>query len=435
MEKKVIDFIQKHNILSSVHRVVLAISGGADSMAMAHILLRRFPGHSYVIAHVNHGLRPEADEEEQFVSDFAHAYGVEFCCYRADIATLAKERKQGIEETGREERYRFFRSLGADRILTAHHKDDWAETVLFHVVRGCGIQGLCGIEPCKDDLGRPLLCVTKKEILEYCEKERINYKTDSSNEDVKYTRNRIRKNVLPLLKEINPNVTESLARLSESVVDDHDFLESTAYCYFQKYSHRTDEHCFLRVSEVFTEQPAMARRMIRFAVQDFGASVDFGRTEEIRFLKNGKSLPVTTGLWVYREKDGYLFGPKRDLSLIEEEVVLPLNGKAETDHFVAEVREPNFDDVYSVHCCGIFDRREFLKSPMIRTRRPGDYVVLPDGRTKKLSDYFIDEKIPVWKRDSVLLLAVDSQVLWVVGHRFFAEKSKSALVVNIRVKS
>ncbi|MBQ2765195.1 MAG: tRNA lysidine(34) synthetase TilS, partial [Firmicutes bacterium] len=332
MEKKVVDFIHKHHILSSVHRVVLAVSGGADSMAMAHILLRRFPHHSYVIAHVNHGLRPEADAEERFVADFARSHGAEFCCHRVDVAALAKERKQGIEETGREERYRFFRSLHADRILTAHHKDDQMETVLFHLIRGCGIQGLCGMEPCGGDLARPLLCVTKKEILDYCKKEGICYKTDLSNDDVTYTRNRIRKNIIPLLEEINPNVAESLSRLSESVVDDHLYLEASAQEYYQTYSRREGDACFLQVSEIFETQPAMARRMIRLAVRSFGADLDFDRTEEIRLLKNGKSLPITTGLWVYREKDGFVFGPERKAGFLMEEMPIPARGVAETAH-------------------------------------------------------------------------------------------------------
>ena len=182
----------------------------------------------------------------------------------------------------------------------------------------------------------------------------------------------------------------------------------------------------------------MARRMIRLAVQSFGASVDFDRTEEIRFLKNGKSLPITTGFWVYREKDGYVFGPERKSSLPMKpmkEVALPLCGTAETNDFVIEVREPKRDDVYSVHHCGVFDKRELSEDPVIRTRRNGDYVVLPNGRTKKLSDYFIDEKVPATERDSILLLAVGQRILWILGYRFFAERGESALVVTIWRKS
>ncbi|MBQ1251363.1 MAG: tRNA lysidine(34) synthetase TilS, partial [Firmicutes bacterium] len=339
------------------------------------------------------------------------------------------------EETGREERYRFFRSLGADLVLTAHHKDDQAETVLLHLLRGCGLAGLCGMEPCGGDLARPFLCVTKEEILSYCERNGLGYKNDLSNEDTVYTRNRIRKEVIPLMKEINPNITESLWRLSQNAVADECFLDDRAAEVYRRSRDKKDDILCLKISADFDVDLAVARRMIRMAAEECGVSADFDHTERILALTNGKRLPLSEDVWVCRYADCYTFGPRPKMTALAEETALSVGGTVVFgDHiieskFLAEQVKGNVDSL------GVFDRELFDDVPVIRTRRNGDYVVLPNGKKKKLSDYFIDEKIPSSERDAILLLATDDRVLWVVGHRFFAPKGQENLIVNISVKS
>ncbi|MBR5329607.1 MAG: tRNA lysidine(34) synthetase TilS, partial [Firmicutes bacterium] len=352
-----------------------------------------------------------------------------------DVAALANERKQGIEEVGREERYRFLRSLGADVILTAHHKDDNAETVLFHLIRGCGLNGLCGMEPRRDDIGRPLLCVTKKEILAYCEAHHIAYKTDLSNDDVRYTRNRIRKEVIPLLGQINPNVVEALTRLSDSAASDLDCLEALARDRYRKMVSLENGEIRLPLTDNWEKEPAMARRLIRMAGEECGIVIDFEHTEKIRNLGNGKSLPVSKGVWVYRDADALFFGSLRKACEGMAELVVSDLGIAENDVMKAEIKLPEKTDVTSVGRCGLFDRKLFEGSVVFRTRQNGDYVILPNGNRKKLSDYFVDEKIPAAERDSVLLMASEQRILWVVGHRFFAGAGKENRIVKIWLKS
>lgn len=435
MEKKVLDFIEEFHILDNVSRVVLAVSGGADSIALAHLMIRAYPRISFCVAHVNHGLRSEADFEENFVRCFADRLGAEFFCHRVDIAALAKERKQGIEETGREERYRFFRSLNADRILTAHHKDDQAETVLLHLLRGCGIKGLAGIEPLRGDIGRPLLCVTKEEILSYCAEQGLSFQNDPSNEDTVYTRNMVRKELIPMLREINPNVTEALWRLSQNAFSDNRYMEKIASGYYDKYLYRKEGRYHLPVTGLMEEEPAIARRLIRMAAEDCGVIADHDRTEAILKLSSGRMMPLTKDIAVYRDYGEYVFGPRRDAVLSVDAVSLPLCGKTEFGDFVITVDAAEGSPRGNVDCLGVFDADVLGAFSEIRTRRNGDYVILPNGKHKKLSDYFIDEKIPSHHRDEILLLATGNRILWVVGHRFFAPKGERNRIVKISVKS
>ena len=432
MENKVLKFIEQYHMMDNASRVILGVSGGADSVALAHFMVNRFPDIDYVIAHVNHGLRFEADEEESFVRDFAKRLNVSFRSCQLDMALLSKERKRGIEETGREERYRFFRSLGGDLILTAHHKDDQAETMLMHLLRGCGIKGLGGIAPFRGDLARPFLCVDKDEILRYCEKYELEYKTDLSNEDTVYTRNRIRKEWIPLLKEINPNVSESLWRLSQSAAEDDRYLDDIARECYSKARYEKNGRVCLATKKIFVENSSVARRVVRMVAEEYGVSVDFDHTERILSLVNGKCMPLSKDLWVCRYADHYSFGTFPEKNIAVDDVILSFSGTALVGDRFFESRVSEEFVRGNISSCGVFDMALFESGvPVIRTRRNGDYVVLADGKRKKLSDFFIDEKIPSSDRDTILLLAVENRILWVIGYRFFAVKGQENLIVSI----
>ena len=437
MEKKVMDFIAENQILKGVSRIVLAVSGGADSMALAHLMKTCYPEFHYVIAHVNHGLRDEAAEDERLAEEFAGKTGTEFRCYRCDVASLAKERRQGIEETGREERYRFFRSLGADLILTAHHRDDQAETVLMHLIRGSGMKGLCGLSPLSGGIGRPLLCVTKEEIYGYCEEHRIPYREDLSNEDTAYTRNKVRKELLPLMREINPDITGALSRAALSIGADEAYLERVASASYEENVSRRGDELILNLPPDLFGEPALGRRWIRMAAKERGAELSFERTEAVRLLSIGKTLPLTAGLWVTRDYSRLVFAPKRLGDKKETEPLAIVEGTTESpdgDYCITARRGRPWD-----HGCvldhGFFPEELFRdEPPVLRRRLPGDYIVLSDGHRKKLSDYFIDGKVPLAERDRQLLLAAGSRVLWLVGRRFFASPGDSNLEIILHEK-
>lgn len=431
-------FIEENHIVTpNLSRIVLAVSGGADSMALAYLMQTCYPRYHYVIAHVNHGLREEAAMDEALVRDFAQRMKAEFCLYRCNVAFLAKERGKGIEETGREERYRFFRSLAADLILTAHHKDDHGETVLMHLIRGSGLQGLCGLSPLDRDIGRPLLCVTKEEIYAYCKEHQIPYREDLSNGDTVYTRNKVRKELIPLMKEINPNLIDALYRLSLSLADDEKYLDRLALQSYKEAVTRSDGGLALTLIPSFFDEPALSRRWIRLAAAEWGVSLSFERTEAIRSLGEGKRLPLTSGLWVSRSDRRLLFGAvMENEARLFEPLVIGLGKTVSKDGSLAVTaanrRAGSKGDVCN-H--GFFSEELFLREPpVLRTRLPGDYIVLSQGGRKKLSDYFIDEKVPLAERDTRLLLAVGSRVLWLIGRRFFVSPGKCNLELLLEKK-
>lgn len=435
IEETVKAFIAGHHLLDHAHRIVLAVSGGADSMALAHFMTAVFPQYGYLIAHFNHGLRPEAAGDEELVRTFAESRGLDFYVARADIAALARERKQGIEETGREERYRFFKSLGADLILTAHHKNDVAETVLLHLIRGSGLKGVSGIAARENGIGRPFLPLAKEDLLAYCDAHGVAYAEDATNADTSYARNKIRHEVLPLLATVNPAVVDALSRFALIAAGDEAVLEDAARKFFTFFGASHSETLTLDRDGLGALAPSLARRVLRIAASEAGKEIDYETTTKILELDNGKKLPLTADLWVRLEGDVYCFTPEAGTPpqkippqpLPEEgKITLPALGLTVTtfpsgDQHKGDVKKG-----------GLFPAELLEDGPLtVRTRAEGDHIVLPDGKTKKLSDYFIDEKIPAPERDRILLVAQGKRVLWVVGYRFFSSPGKNNIFVRI----
>ena len=213
-------------------RVVVGFSGGADSTALCHWLLGQVDPRRLVLAHVNHQLRgKESQRDEAAAQAFAESRGLRFALLREDVAALARREGLGLEECGRQVRYRFFHSLAPgeeDRILTAHHAGDNAETVLLHLCRGASLPGLLGIPPRRGKVLRPFLRVSRREIEAYCRENGLAYVTDSSNLSGEYARNRLRLEVLPVLEELNPGFLQAVSRMVETLRQDQDFLEAQA---------------------------------------------------------------------------------------------------------------------------------------------------------------------------------------------------------------
>lgn len=434
MEQIVKKFIAKNHILDNVRTIVLAVSGGADSMALAHLMLSVFPAYGYQIAHLNHGLREEADADEALVRSFAAAHGVPFRLCRRDIAALAKERRQGLEETGREERYGFFRGLGADLILTAHHKNDAAETVLLHLIRGSGLRGVASMAPREADLGRPFLCVPKEALVAYCKEHGVAFAEDLTNADTTYTRNKVRHELLPLMETINPDVVDAIYRFSVIAAGDDKVLDDAAAKYLDFFLESEDSDLILKREDLLGLAEPMARRVLRATVAEAGGAIDYELTEKILALQEGKALPLTKDLWVRRKENRFLFGTAKEHSIPRLYVKLPLCGRIDIGEIgvTAEIRPGAGERQGSPAVFGLFPEALFREQPpVLRYRQAGDWVMLKDGKSKKLSDYFIDEKIAPSQREKTLLLAVDDRVLWVVGRRFFAAPGKQNIVIRL----
>ena len=232
-EDKILETISKYNMIKSGEKVVVAVSGGPDSMALLNTLinLKEKLQCELVVVHVNHMIRSVADSETEYVKEFCKSKGIECFVKKIDVISLANEQKIGTEEAGRNVRYEFFdevfNKVNADKIAIAHNANDNAETVLMNVLRGTGILGLKGIEPVRDNkFIRPLIETERADIEKYCEEMELNPKFDESNKDNTYTRNKIRNVLIPFLKEeFNPSVVEGLNRLSSLASQENKYIE------------------------------------------------------------------------------------------------------------------------------------------------------------------------------------------------------------------
>ena len=232
MNSKVVKTIEKYNMPVNGARVIVALSGGSDSMTLLNVLysLKDKMGFTLEAAHVNHCLRGEsADRDERFAVSACEKLGIKCHVLRADVASLAREKGLSVEEAGRQVRYGFFASLGDDAVIaTAHNLNDRVETMIFNLARGASLKGLCSIPPVRGNVIRPLIDCSKDEILEYCRENGIDYVTDETNSDVKYARNRVRHNVITELEEINSAFITAAGRCIDSINEDEALLYSMA---------------------------------------------------------------------------------------------------------------------------------------------------------------------------------------------------------------
>ena len=235
MEQKLLKIITEYDLIQKGDNIVIGVSGGPDSMALLNMLINLKKENkidaNLIVAHVNHGIREEAEEETKYVENFCKNNNIPCYIKREKVEELAREEKVGTEEAGRKLRYSFFDEVAkkenANKIATAHNANDNAETVLMNLMRGAGTSGLKGIEIIRDGKYiRPILKFTRKEIEEYCELNKLNPKIDRTNLENIYTRNKIRNELIPLIeKEFNPNIVSSLNRLSELLTEEDEYID------------------------------------------------------------------------------------------------------------------------------------------------------------------------------------------------------------------
>ncbi len=234
MKKKVLETIKKYNLIEKGDKIVLAVSGGPDSISMLNILNEikeeKIIDFNICVAHVNHMIRKEAKEDEEYVKKYCKQKEIDFYSKSIDVQKIANNNKVGTEEAGRYARYKFFDEIlektASNKIAIAHNKNDKAETIIMNLIRGTGITGLKGIEAKRGKYIRPLIECKRDEIEEYCKKENLNPRIDKTNFQNIYTRNKIRNIVIPYIeKEFNPNIIETINRLSELVEEEENYME------------------------------------------------------------------------------------------------------------------------------------------------------------------------------------------------------------------
>lgn len=409
--------IAENVLIEPNEKVLTAFSGGADSVCLLYVLnlLKEEIGFELFAAHLNHGLRGEAAiRDEKFVMDFCGKIGVLCKTERKDVRAYAK--KSGISEemAGREMRYDFFERVmleyKLEKLAVGHHINDQAETVLQHLMRGSGADGLSGMKYKNGKRIRPLLDVSKKEILEFCAEEGLEYCTDDTNFETDYTRNKVRLELIPKMMEFNPNIIGTIAQTSKILADDADF--------FKEETERSYEEAVIgnkiKISEFLKFHVCIQRRIIRKMIENVkltAKDISFTEAEAVlelcRRKETGKKINLGAGTeamveygWLkidkeYKKKTLYREISFRDKVKIGSFVISP------SDYGVPE----------EAHIA-------------LRSRQNGDRIY-PKGMTgsKKLKDFFIDEKVPKRERDEAVILTSDGEIAAVFyGNKIFRDR-------------
>ena len=396
MLNKLTALIRQYNMLRPGDRVICALSGGADSMALlwSMYLLKEKLGIDIAAAHLNHGLRgAESDRDEAFVRDFCQGYQIPLYCEKTQVTPGEK----GLEAAAREARYAFFRTLPG-KIATAHTADDNAETVIMRMVRGTGLKGLGAIAPVNGNLIRPMLTVTRQEVLAFLQEYHIGYMTDSSNETDTFLRNRIRHHVMPLLKQENPCFCENVSALAMRLRQDEEQLSQDPV---------------YDIVQLRQMQPSQRSRAITACLEGWGVKEPEGAhvalVESLVFSeKPSARASFPGGITVCRN-----YG-KLEL-LPEEAALLPVSINCPGETYIPE-RNIKVICQYSDR---ILEQADcFTVQPkgnlILRSRQTGDEMRLPGG-TKSLKKLFIDRKIPAAQRKQIPVIADDAGVLGVCG--------------------
>lgn len=425
MTDKVWALSKEYDMLPPGVTVLCAVSGGADSMCLLHLLesLSVRVGFSLHCAHFNHSLRPvEADRDEEFVRTWCCEHHIPFTSGRGDVKAESVRTRRGIEETAREMRYAFLertaREVGAARIATAHTADDNAETMLLHLVRGSGLQGLCGIQPRRGMIVRPLLNVTRTQVEEYCTLHHISFVEDTTNTDEQYARNFVRRQVIPLLRQVNPCAVEHMTCAAEKVRADHRYLNELA----QKIAsdaYMTSRGLTIKANTLAELPGAVAARVVRMLLERAGggANCTQAHVDAVMRICCGGNPSAQVDLPGVRARRVY------------DELVLSKPEKPGAPPGVTVVR-PDGETAYgetgwSVTCREVICPEEESKIPgriylsrsqikgsmVLRPRRVGDVLKLPARSGKSLKKWFVEEKIPLLQREFIPILADDAGVL------------------------
>ena len=416
MKEQIQQYIIQHQLLSGEKPVVVGISGGADSVALLHILVSL--GYKCIAAHCNFNLRgDESFRDEQFTIDFTKRLQVPLCKISFETNKYAQENRLSVEMAARELRYRWFEELlntyDADAVAVAHHRDDSVETLLINLTRGSGLTGLTGIKPKNGNVVRPLLCVSREDIYAYIENNGLEYVTDSSNSSDIYTRNFIRLKVIPLLEEINPSVKASLARTANHLYD---------------------------ASLIYNHSIEEARRVIiqnnRLSIS---ALLSFPAPATILYemLKPyGFSRTVCESIFTVLEKDSgkIFYSSTHRLLKDRSDLLIDVLSGEESKAYLINLEDDNVDlpvelkpeivvikEDYQIEKDKKFAYFDFdkLSFPLVlRHWQEGDWFV-PFGMKgkKKISDYFSDKKFSLFDKEKTWLLCSGQDVIWIVGER------------------
>ncbi|MBA7469569.1 tRNA(Ile)-lysidine synthase [subsurface metagenome] len=445
LQQRVLDFIQENQLVSSQHCLLVAVSGGPDSVCLLHILvkLREELGIRLHVAHLNHQLRgAESEADAHYVSNLAHRLDIPATVEQRDVKAYQAQHHLSSEEAAREVRYTFLaqvaKSIGASRVAVGHTVDDHIETILMHLIRGTGTRGLRGLQPyslwqsSENSLTiiRPLLPVSRRETADYCHSHQLMPRIDASNLSLSPLRNRIRHQLLPLLESYNPRVTEALLRTARIADDDLAFLDKETTRLWGKIVQKQGNTITLDKEGVLELPPALKRYLLRRAIEDLLGNLKDIESRHIEEIMDaltkpaGKRLSLPSGLIFSIEYNRYLISSEpaalSPFPVLDSEFPLKIPGETVLPgwHIEATITSREQMTAKDEDFTAYFDRDKTGDKLLVRPRQPGDrFQPLGMNQPKKLGEFMIDAKIPSVWRQRIPLVCSPQHILWVVGWR------------------
>lgn len=446
--KKVREYILKNKMISKGDSVIVGLSGGADSVCLLDVLNRLSEEFLLKITaiHIHHGIRgKEADRDMEFAKNICKERNIEFKTFYYDVPSYAKDNGLSEEEAGRKLRYEtFFKEADGKKIAVAHNLNDNVETFIHNVCRGSGLTGLTGIKPVAGKIIRPLLCLERKEIENYLEKEKILFINDSTNFEEDYTRNRIRLNVIPYLQQnINNKTVQHINETEMELAETEEYLDKVSDELYEKIFVEAGKCIFAKKEEFAKLDLFMRKRLIRIVIEKVAGKlkditrVNINAVSELVDKQSGKYLMLPYNIIVRTEQDRVVFERKSTADILNmekeknEKIEINKSGKYTFGDFEFEVEvievKKEVEDIKNLEnsikkgqkmYTKWFDYDKMNFTACLRYRQSGDYIVINNnGGKKKLKDYFIDNKVPLSKRDKVPVIADGNHIIWIYGYR------------------
>ncbi|MDY0190108.1 MAG: tRNA lysidine(34) synthetase TilS [Desulfuromonas sp.] len=450
VETQLLTALNRHDLIPHGGRVLVAVSGGIDSVCLLHALLAtKKDGAAFdiVVAHIDHGLRCESAADAQFVRSLCADLNLDCHLLKVDVKALALQRKQGLEEAGRSARRKFLQQVAKDAncdcIALAHHRDDQAETVLLRLTRGCGVSGLAAMRWRDGLFIRPLLGVGREQIVRYIHQCGIDYVEDASNSSLAYARNRVRHQVLPQLGRLNPSVATQLAKISSVVELEESYWQQQVNGVVQRLVTWHNGELRIGCAELLQEHPALYMRVLRYCLEQIRGHLQ--RIEMVHIdavaalLHNGRpqrelNLPQA---WVARRYDELVFRTVQPtISPVFSMVVDGAGDYPLPDGSLLRIEFTSEREIESADCVE-FDAQTVCFPLWLRSVQAGDRMTCA-GMTghKKVKKIFAEHQVELEKRQSALVLGRGHEVLWLLGLRRsgdYVVKSGDSVVLSCKI--
>ena len=447
-EQKVLSFINEKKLVSRYEKLVVAVSGGVDSVCLLYILasLRKQLEIDLHIAHLNHQLRgKDSAADARYVSTLAKRLGIPATIATQDVKAYQKQRRLSLEEAAREVRYSFLAEVaakvGAAKVAAGHTASDHTETMLMHLIRGSGMRGLRGLAPVSRlkvsggslTVIRPLLELSREETSEYCRAHNLKPRLDASNLSTEPLRNKVRLHLLPQLRKYNPQIDQALLRLSRTAADDLDFIAKEARRFIDSNVKTNKDSVVIKKKELLALPPGLQRQILRSAIESLLGSLKDIEADHIEDIIEalekpvGKVIGLPFGVNFLIEYDRYVLATASTslcpFPTLGGEATLKIPGKTLCSDWAitaAVEKRPESkvlkDKVDDFSAC--FDFEKTGKALTVRARRPGDrFQPLGMAQPKKLNVFMIDARIPQTWRRSIPLVCSGDDIVWVVGYR------------------